>query len=70
MKDDGRLKSVGILIAMIAVVLGFFAIFQRESRPIVVRTLASSSATSHGHKDPPLPLPLPAVPEPGITPNK
>lgn len=33
MKDDGRLKSLGILLAMVAVILAFFAMFLRRPEP-------------------------------------
>lgn len=65
MKDDGRLKSLGILLAMVAVIVAFFLMFQRKPAPIVIRPVAVSTASSH-HHEAPLP-PVPALPAPGVS---
>jgi len=43
MKDDGRLKSLGVLLAMISVIVAFFAMFLKRE-PLVVQP---TSGTHH-----------------------
>jgi hypothetical protein len=43
MKDDGRLKSLGILAAMIGVIVVFFAMFQRRPDEPLVTPVATSA---------------------------
>lgn len=55
MKDDGRLKSLGILLAMIAVIVAFFAMFQRRpEEPLFIpveRSAENSAKTGSESKN-------------------